>query len=240
MMSAPANQAPSQVDEPAPQLVPEPIAEVWKHHRRWDAGLGALAAAALFIPLPEIMTPGPGWLPGVIVAVLLVPITLMQEARRRPGGWNPSPWAIRALALVLLGVLALAEATALGLLIVNLPKLTHAQQLFKSGALLWWINLLVFALSYWEIDGGGPARRPPAGCPPTDFLFPQQTEPRLAAGWSPEFFDYVFLAFSTGTAFSPTDTMILSRRAKLLLMTQASIALLTIGLVVARGVNIIS
>jgi hypothetical protein len=210
------------------------------HYRRWEAALGALAAAVLFVPLPEILTVGPAWAPTAAVAALLIPIIVMQEARRRPGGWTPSHKHIRVLALCLLAVLAIAEATALALLLIHLPRITHARQLLQSGALLWSINLLVFALCYWEVDGGGPAERPPTGCPPVDFLFPQQTDPRLSAGWSPEFVDYVFLAFNTGTAFSPTDTMVLSRRAKGLMMTQAAISLLTIGMVVARAVNIIS
>jgi hypothetical protein len=102
------------------------------------------------------------------------------------------------------------------------------------------MNVLIFALWYWEVDGGGPGRRPKTDCPPTDFLFPQQTDPQLRAGWAPEYFDYVFLAFATSTAFSPTDTMVLSRRAKLLMMVQALTALLLIGLAVSRAVNIIS
>lgn len=207
--------------------------------RTWDAALAELAAALLFVPLPEQISPGPGWLPAVAVAALLVPLTLLQEAARRPGGLEPPPRLLRGLALALLGLLALAEAAALGLLLHELPAISQGQLLFRAGVLIWAINVLVFALCYWEMDGGGPGRRPSGTFAPDDFLFPQQTDPRLNAGWSPAFLDYLFLAFNTSTAFSPTDTMILSRPAKAAMMGQASIALLTVALVVGRGVNII-
>ncbi len=210
------------------------------HHRKhWEASLGALTAAVLFRPLPPQFTLWPDWAPTAVVIVFLLPLTILQEAMRRPGGWSPSPRLVRLLALGLLAVLTLFEAIALALLLINLPGQHEGKLLFRAAAPLWGVNLLVFALWYWELDGGGPARRPPADCPPTDFVFPQQTDPRLAAGWSPQFLDYVFLAFNTGTAFSPTDTMVLTRPAKATMMAQATISLLTIGLVVARGVNII-
>ena len=207
--------------------------------RRWDVAAAELAAGLLFIPLPKDISPGPGWLPAVLIALLLVPATLVQEAYHRPGGWTPPQRMVRLLGLSLLGILAVAEALALALLLHNLPRISVGQDLFRSAALLWAINVLVFALCYWELDGGGPTRRGYPTCRPGDFLFPQQTDPQLNAGWAPEFLDYLFLAFNTATAFSPTDTMILSRPAKALMMVQAGIALLTIALVAARGVNII-
>ena len=208
---------------------------------RWQATLAELAAALLFIPMPERISPGPGWLPSVVVVLLLIPLTLVQEAIRRPGGWEPSPRLVRTLALLLLALLALAEAVALGTLLDQLPTI-HPNQgrlLFQAGAIIWAINVLVFALAYWEMDGGGPGRRTLDTFEPDDFLFPQQTQERLNRGWSPQFVDYLFLAFNTATAFSATDTMILSRQAKLCIMAQSLISLLTIALVVGRGVNII-
>jgi uncharacterized membrane protein len=196
-------------------------------------------AAILFIPLPSAISTGPSWLPAVVVAILLIPLTLGQEARRRAGGWEPTPKQLRLLALCMLAVLALAEALSLAALLQQLPKISQGGLLFRTAALIWSINVFVFALCYWELDGGGPERRPNTDCPPGDFLFPQQTQEFLNQGWAPQYIDYLFLAFNTATAFSPTDTMILSRPAKAVMMIQASISLLTIGLVVARGVNII-
>lgn len=219
--------------------IPAPVAPALEPFRHWEARLAALAAAALFIPLPEAITPGPGWLPVAVVAALLLPIVSMQEAIRRPGGWQPPVRLVRLLALALLGLLALAEAAALALLISQLPKITQGNLLFRTAALIWLINLLVFALAYWELDCGGPARRAHGPYRAIDFAFPQLINPDMGKGWKPEFLDYLFLSFNTCTAFSPTDTMVLSRPAKAVMMVQATIALLTVGLVVARGVNII-
>lgn len=206
---------------------------------RWEASTASVAAALLFIPLPGLLRPGPAWLPTALVALMLIPVTLVQAAMYREGGWDPPPRLVRMLALALLGLIALGEALVLARLLQQLPLISQGTVLFRSALLIWGINLLVFALSYWELDGGGPARRAAITCLPGDFLFPQQMDEKLNEGWSPEFLDYLFLAFNTATAFSPTDTMILSRPAKVLMMTQSSISLLTIGLVVARGVNII-
>ncbi|HVA91446.1 MAG TPA: DUF1345 domain-containing protein [Chloroflexota bacterium] len=208
-------------------------------HTRWEASLGALVAAVLFIPLPSQISTGQGWLPAVLVVVLLIPLTLVQGARRREGGWDPSPRLVRGLALAMLIFIALAEALVLARLLQQLPKITQGTLLFRAAVLIWAINILVFALCYWELDGGGPGRRAQLTDLPGDFLFPQQMNEKLNRGWAPQFLDYLFLAFNTSTAFSPTDTMILSRPAKAFMMTQSSISLLTIGLVVGRGVNII-
>ena len=206
---------------------------------RWEASLAALVAALLFIPIPTQISPGREWLPTVLVIVVLIPLTLVQAAQRRAGGWDPPPRLVRLLALAMLGLIALAEALVLGRLLLQLAKISQGTLLFRSAVLIWAINIVVFALCYWELDGGGPARRAQTTDLPGDFLFPQQMNEKLNEGWSPEFLDYLFLAFNTATAFSPTDTMILSRPAKVFMMTQASISLLTVGLVVARGVNII-
>jgi hypothetical protein len=208
-------------------------------HNRWEASAASLAAALLFIPLPSLIRPGPAWLPPVLVAVMLIPITLLQAATYHEGGWDPPPRMVRMLALAQLGLIALGEGLVLARLLLQLPEINQGTLLFRSGALIWGINLLVFALTYWELDGGGPARRAGITCLPGDFLFPQQMDEKLNEGWTPQFLDYMFLAFNTSTAFSPTDTMILSRPAKVFMMTQSSISLLTIGLVLARGVNII-
>jgi uncharacterized membrane protein len=115
-----------------------------------------------------------------------------------------------------------------------------ALTLLVSGVLLWASNILTFALWYWEVDGGGPAHRHATGCGSTDFAFPQRVlnEPALAH-WMPDFVDYLFLAFNTNTAFSPTDTMVLERRAKLMMMYQSVLSLTTIVVLVARAINAI-
>jgi uncharacterized membrane protein len=218
---------------------PEPHTSQGQPPRVWDASLATIGAALLFVPLPATISPGASWLPISVVACLLLPLTVAQEAQRRPGGWEPQPRLLRTLSLALLATLGLAEVVALAALLHQLPTISQGGLLFRSAALIWAVNVLVFALSYWELDGGGPNQRGHSTYKPSAFLFPQQTQEDLNADWAPWFLDYLFLAFNTATAFSPTDTMILSRPAKALMMVQSLIALLTIGLVVARGVNII-
>lgn len=153
----------------------------------------------------------------------------------------------QALAYVLLTIITLAMIVSLSLLIGALPD--HKQSpksLLLSAAALWSTNILVFAAWYWRLDAGGPNARDLTRVH-TDgaFLFPQMTmdqEAKLAAGeqcWRPGFVDYLFLAFNTSTAFSPTDVPVLSRWAKLMMMVQSSISLATLALLAARAVNIL-
>ena len=105
---------------------------------------------------------------------------------------------------------------------------------------MWVVNVLLFALWYWQLDGGGPLARP--ACPPAqrDFLFPQQLEPAFAdSGWRPLFLDYLYVSFTNATAFSPTDAMPLSRWAKMLMLVESAISLALAVMVVARAVNIL-
>jgi uncharacterized membrane protein len=111
--------------------------------------------------------------------------------------------------------------------------------LLRDAALLWVINVFTFAVWYWEIDGGGPGRRHRSRHRSEDFLFPQASLVDHA-GWTPGFLDYLFLAFNTSTAFSPTDTAVLSRRAKGLMMVQALLSLMVLAVLVSRAVNTMS
>ena len=114
----------------------------------------------------------------------------------------------------------------------------EAGGLLRDAALLWLSNLLTFSLWYWEMDGGGPAHRHATKCGSTDFAFPQNVlGGEIEANWTPDYIDYVFLAFNTSTAFSPTDTMVLARRAKMLMMWQSIVSLTTIAVLAARAIN---
>jgi uncharacterized membrane protein len=100
--------------------------------------------------------------------------------------------------------------------------------------------VIVFALWYWELDRGGPQRRRQPDHPAPDFLFPQQSGPDVGPpGWSPSFIDYLFVAFTNATAFSPTDTLPLTRRVKVLMMVEAFTSLLMVAVLAARAVNIL-
>lgn len=150
---------------------------------------------------------------------------------------------VRALALALTSAVTLAEAGSAILLVDLVPRSGYipAPTLLRDGALIWRINIVTFALWYWEIDGGGPAARRLRPYESKDFLFPQQARGEAEGGgstdWCPGFIDYLFLAFNHSTAFSPTDTGILSRKAKVLVMIQSSISLMAVAVIIAKAIN---
>jgi uncharacterized membrane protein len=206
---------------------------------RWPAVIAALATGVLFMAMPATLTVGPGWLLVTVVAVLMVPVTLTHRAGRHDLN--------QILAYALLVVITLAVLSSLILLVLRLPAHKEAPvELLRAAAALWVSNMLVFASWYWRLDGGGPNERDRRGVH-TDgaFLFPQMMmdpELRRQMGedqWSPGFIDYLFLAFNTSTAFSPTDVPVLSRWAKAMMIVQSVISLATLALLAARAVNIL-
>jgi hypothetical protein len=175
----------------------------------------------------------------VLIALLLVP-TVMAHMR---GNHKLN----QVLGYLLTSIVTLDMTWSLFLLIKELPSHKESPQtLLLSAAALWITNILVFASWYWRLDAGGPRAREIRGVH-TDgaFLFPQMTldqASKKAMGedtWNPGFVDYLFLAFNTSTAFSPTDSPVLSRWAKLLMMIQALISFATVALLAARTVNIL-
>jgi hypothetical protein len=206
---------------------------------RWPAILALLSIGGVHYALPAELNVGPGWLVFGLVAALAVPSTILHHR----GEWRLS----HTLGYVANSVVTMSVGLSLALLIARLPA--HKEmpsQLLRAAALLWVCNMLVFACWYWRLDAGGPHQRSLRRSH-TDgaFLFPQMVlDPDLRKEmgedeWSPGFVDYLFLAFNTNTAFSPTDVPVLSRWAKTLMMVQASISLATIALLAARAVNIL-
>lgn len=182
---------------------------------------------------------GPDWLVLVLVAALAIPAMILHHR----GNWQLG----HVLGYVVNSVVALVVGLSLGLLISRLPTYKDTpSELLRSAAMLWVCNILVFACWYWRLDAGGPHQRALRRSH-TDgaFLFPQMAlDPDLRQEmgedqWSPGFVDYLFLAFNTSTAFSPTDVPVLSRWAKALMMIQSFISLSTIALLAARAVNIL-
>ena len=206
---------------------------------RWPPVLVLLAFMALNIAV-RVWLPQEGiirlpWLLPVLEGVLLVVLITS----------NPSTAAermrLRRSALVLVGVLVGASLWATAVLIYDLIKGTgntnDPAELLASGGIVWLGNNLTFALLYWLLDSGGPVARSRRTVP-LDFAFTQHINPEMAPpGWRPVFLDYVHLGFTNATAFSPTDVMPLTHRAKFAMVTQATIALALFGLVVARAVN---
>jgi hypothetical protein len=147
----------------------------------------------------------------------------------------------RTVALVLLGVVSLANSLLLLAVIASLVRGEERSgaQLLLKAITVWGTNVTTFGLWFWAVDRGGPVRRRRSNPPPPDFLFPQLDDPKLAApDWEPKLVDYVYVAFTNAIAFSPTDVLPLTRRAKLLMLFESALSALTILLVAARAVNI--
>jgi uncharacterized membrane protein len=200
-------------------------------HSRWPAAVALLIVGALYAVISETLTFGPRAFLLTLVSVLLVPLaSAHQQGRHRLAG---------LLGLGLVSLVTVAVVVSVFLLISSpLSGQTPAQELLQDAALLWVINVVTFAVWYWEIDGGGPAQRRREGHVSEDFLFPQgNLGDKIARAWSPGFLDYLFLAFNTSTAFSPTDTAVLSRRAKVLMMVQALLSLVILAVLVSRAIN---
>jgi hypothetical protein len=218
------------VENPVETLEAEP---------RWPAFIAILAVGGLYTALPDALTLGPRWFfPGLVLALLLPTIISHHAGRHRLS--IIFGWLVDAL-------LTLGLVTSVILLISALPERSETPEaLLLSAASLWITNILVFALWYWRLDAGGPHQRDQQpGHREGAFLFPQMTMSREAlkeAGqedWSPNFVDYLFLAFNTNTAFSPTDVPVLARWAKILTMLQSLLSLLIIALLAARAVNML-
>jgi uncharacterized membrane protein len=213
---------------------------------RWQAMVAVALMVALQLRLPADLAPqmgmpggqdGPGrWLlPGVQIVLGLVLVAAnprrIDHASRR----------LRALGLALLGVASLANALSAAALvhtIVTDPRSVGAEQVLLDGGTIWVTNVLVFGLWYWELDRGGPGARARAEQRHPDFVFPQMSNPDMAdPDWEPHVGDYLYLAFTNATAFSPTDTVPFSRWSKSIMTAQSSVSLIVGALVIARAVN---
>jgi hypothetical protein len=206
----------------------------------WPAQLTVAVAILLNLGLSEKVTVGPTWLLPAIEGVLLAALIAVARGRvtqHRAGR--------RRFALVVIGLVSVANVISLALLAHFLVAGGHVRgrPLIGSGALLWLNNVLLFGVWYWEMDRGGPMQRHTNPDAPIDFQFPQMENPQFAFGgrrWRPGFVDYLYTSLTNATAFSPTDTMPLTSSAKLVMGLQSTSALVTVGLVVARAVNILS
>jgi hypothetical protein len=201
---------------------------------RWPAFVAMLAAAFVYLAMPEPLSVGPSWSLLVIILVLLIPMVVSYHRGRNN--------ITRILTLSANAIITLAMIASLIFLIQGLPQHRESPKaLLRSAGALWITNVLVFALWYWKLDAGGPLQRDRSrGQLDSSFLFPQMlTQGARDPSWSPQFMDYLFLAFNTSTAFSPTDTAVLSRWAKVGMMLQALISLTIVALLAARAVNIL-
>jgi hypothetical protein len=224
--------------KPVPAVVP-----AWRRptegEARWQAAVAVAVAVALQYPLPgRLVLLHPVWLLPTLQGLLLIALVMANPRRI-----NNKSRAIRLLGLTLAALLSLANAWSVVRLVDGLVHGTagnSAGPLLVTGGTIWLTNVIVFALWYWEFDRGGPVARAQGVRIYPDFQFVQMASPQLAPpDWEPTFGDYLYLSFTNAAAFSPTDTMPLSRWAKMGMTAQATVSIVTVALVVARAVNIL-
>lgn len=201
---------------------------------RWGGTVGVLLLAAVILSFPRRYELGPPWEETIFIITLLfvVLISVTNNLVKGPGRLS------NAAILTVVGLMSAYNAVALCQLVIFLvfPDANRAEieapRLLSSAVSIWLTNVLTFALLYWEVDGGGPERRvrDPAGR--RDLAFPGDlTTPRYA--------DYLFLAFNTATAFSPTDTMPLTTRVRMMMMAESAVSLMALAIIAARAINIL-
>lgn len=206
---------------------------------RWQAVLALLAVAGIYLALPKELIVGPTWLLPVLVVVLLVPTVFAHRTGRHSLN--------HVLGIVIGAIITFGLIASVVLLVTTIqggkePALT----LLRSGGALWVTNILVFALWYWRLDGGGPRKRETehefGSC---SFVFAQMQIEKMERktfgvdGWRPGFVDYLFVAFTTSSTFGPTDAPVLTHWAKLLTMTQILISLTIMVLLISRAVGVL-
>ncbi len=204
----------------------------------WHVQLAVLSALILQLCLPDELLAGPRYVLPSLEALLL--IALIFTTPRQP--------VFRSLlrrvnAITLIALISVANIYSVQRLAHELLRggvITDGHALVIASINIYLTNIIIFALWYWELDGGGHGRRQTKQVHERDFMYPQQSTPALAPkNWEPTFVDYLYVSVTNAAAFSPTDTMPLTRRAKLLMSTQAFASLVTIALVAARAVNIL-
>ena len=210
-----------------------------KPEPRGQALLAVLAIGAIYLALPPNLVLGPIWLLPTLIVILLAPTGLSH----RVGRYSLN----RTLGMIINGITTLALIGSVILLVRTLP--THRSsplQLLRSGGLLWLTNVIVFALWYWRLDGGGPTmRHKEKKFGSTSFLFPQMQIPHdertqfECTRWRPRFVDYLFVAFTQSSTFGPTDAPLLARWAKVLAMIQISISLTIVVLLISRAIGVL-
>ena len=210
-----------------------------KPEPRWQALLAFLAVGAIYLALPRNLIIGPIWFLPTLIVVLLVPTVVSH----RVGKYSLN----RTLGMLINAITTVALIASVILLVRALPGHRESPlQLLRSGGLLWLTNVIVFALWYWRLDGGGPTlRQKQRRFGSTSFLFPQMQIPHderpefACAHWRPRFIDYLFVAFTQSSTFGPTDAPLLARWAKILAMIQILVSLVIVILLISRAVGVL-
>ena len=206
---------------------------------RWPMAVAVVAVIVMTLLLPHTLVARPRWGVPLVEGLLLVAVIVAD-----PGKIDLVSKRVRALSITLITLLVATTLWCTTQLIVELVRGGQATEsggtLLAAGGIVWLSNCIAFGLLYWELDSGGPAVRAHGLPAHPDFAFPQQLNPELAPEhWRPRFVDYMYLGFTSATAFSPTDAMPLRAWNKIAMMAQSAISLVLLGLVIARAVNVL-
>ena len=206
---------------------------------RWPVVLAVVAVAVLLTMLPGRVRAFPIWVPYAAGIALIVPMAAITLTTRK-ARWLRIERTITVLFFVFAGGGTLVNLAQLIAEMVRPSGEISGSQLLTSSIAMWVSNVLAFSLLYWQIDRGGPEARANNASPRPDWFFPQEeAREDVPPDWRPTFVDYLFLGYSTATAFSPTDALPLTSRAKMLMMLESAISLVTIVVVVSRAINIL-
>jgi uncharacterized membrane protein len=203
---------------------------------RWPVSVVVVLTALVQLTVPTAFTAGPVWVLPTIELAMLAFLVVMN-----PGAMHHPHLHLRIVSLTLTAVMSLSNVVSAAKLINGLLDGLVSNDpftLIRVGGTIWLTNVVVMALWYWELDRGGASARARNVHDRTDFLFPQMSSPQFAnPNWEPRFLDYFYFSFTNATAFSPTDVLPLTRWAKLLMILQSIVSLLTVALIIARAIN---
>ena len=215
---------------------------------RWPAAIAILVAVVLYATLPSSFTPALRYVVVGLCIAMFVPLVILNPHHlKRETTWS------RILTRILIGLLLLGNLLALGQLVFQLvTERSDGPELLLAALQVWVTNVIAFALVYWEMDRGGPIERrnvPRSEVELADFRFPQDEDhdaidevrgrSSKASDWMPGYVDYLYFSASDSMAFSPTDAMPLTHRAKLLMVTEAFLGFIILALVIARAVSLL-
>ena len=204
---------------------------------RWPVALAVTTLLAMVVGLPNHLQVFPPWAPYAVGITMLAPMALVAASKGDPR-WMRLESVCMVVSVTIIIVVSLITTGVVISEMLTGSVVLSGTQLITSSVNLWATNITASSLVYWHLDRGGPAMRAARTGPPPDWRFPRDDEgDGRSRGWTPTYVDYLFLAFTTATAFSPTDTVPLSGRAKLLMMAQALVALVTMVVVAARAVG---
>ena len=214
-------------------------AKTIRDESRWPPALAILLVLFLMATLPGHVIALPVWVSYLATLAVLVPMVGVALTAGNPVWVSIERTIIILFATIYVANTIVQLAEMVGIVTLH-PGSANPLSLLTSSVAIWVANVLTFSMLYWQIDGGGPAVRASDLSAKPDWVFPQLAKPEdLPPDWRPLFLDYLYLGYNTATAFSPTDALPLTRRAKMLMMIESTISLLTMVIILSRAINIV-